>query len=274
MPPAQTLEVNQPRLLYRSGGLRCEGARWRGRPVFVKTRETHSPCTVRRFWQEGEIASRLCHPLVVPLLARTATQLVYDWVEGRSLRELVDQGPLPPDEATSVTWGVLEALAYLHVQGVTHHDLKPENVMLDGGRAQAGAVRLVDFGMSHLRELPDGSKSLRMGTPQFMAPEQFAGARGDPRSDLYSVGALLFDCLAGEPPHKDALGWLSGQPQPALQLPGPAALSTFFGRTLQRDPERRTAQICELQACLNQARGMLDLPRLSPRSPQTWAAPL
>ena len=89
--------------------------------------------------------------------------------------------------------------------------------------------------------------------------------RGDPRSDLYSVGALLFDCVAGEPPHKDALGWLSGQPQPELRLPGPAALHTFFGRTLQRDPARRTAQIRELQTCLNYARRLLDLPELSSR---------
>lgn len=274
MSPAPNLEVTQTRLLSRSRGLRCEGAHWRTRPVFVKTRESHSPCVVRRFWQEGEIASRLRHPLVVPLLARTPTQLVYPWVQGRSLRDLLGEGPLPPDQATSVAWGVLEALAYLHGQGVTHHDLKPENVMLEGGRAEADAVRLVDFGMSHAQDLPDGPEGLRMGTPQFMAPEQFGGQRGDPRSDLYSVGALLFDCVAGEPPHRDALGWLSGQPQPPLQLPGPAALYTFFGRTLQRDPERRTAQIRELQACLNQARGMLDLPRLSPRRLQTWAAPL
>ena len=262
---APNLNVTQPRLLYRSGGLRCEGGRWRRRPVFVKTRESHSPCTVRRFWQEGEIASRVCHPLVVPLLARTSTQLVYPWIEGRSLRDLLLDGPLPPDEATSVAWGVLEALAYLHDQGITHHDLKPENVMLEGGRAEAGAVRLIDFGMSHLQELPDGAESLRMGTPQFMAPEQFGGVRGDPRSDLYSVGALLFDCVAGEPPHKDALAWLLGRTQPDPELPGPAALHTFFGRTLQRDPARRTAEIRELQACLNRARGLLGLPELSSR---------
>lgn len=263
MSSAPILHVTQPRLLYRSGGLRCEGANWRRRPVFVKTRESHSPCTVRRFWLEGEIASRLCHPLVVPLLARTSDQLVYAWVEGHSLRDLLQRGPLAPDQATSVAWGVLEALAYLHAQGVTHHDLKPENVMLDGGRPEAGAVRLIDFGMSHRQDLPDGPESLRMGTPQFMAPEQFGGVRGDPRSDLYSVGALLFDCVAGEPPHKDALGWLSGRAQPALRLPGPEALHTFFGRTLQRDPAKRTAQIRELQACLNQARRLLGLPKLS-----------
>ncbi|WP_394650289.1 serine/threonine-protein kinase [uncultured Deinococcus sp.] len=263
MSPATHLEVTQPRLLHRSGGLRCEGASWRRRSVFVKTRESHAPHTVRRFWQEGEIASRLCHPLVVPLLARTPTQLVYPWIEGRTLRDLLQEGPLSPDEATSVAWGVLEALAYLHDEGITHHDLKPENVMLEGGRAEAGAVRLIDFGMSHLQDLPDGAEHLAMGTPHFMAPEQFGGVRGDPRSDLYSVGALLFDCVAGEPPHKDALAWLLGRPQPVPQLPGPAALHTFFGRTLQRDPARRTAEIRELQACLNRARALLNLPQLS-----------
>lgn len=195
--------------LSEHGGVRCALAMWEGRTVFVKTLTVDYPDAIVRFQHEGRVAASLNHPLVVSPLAATTRQLVFPFIEGGTLRECLDRGPLTPAHAIEVALGILNAVDYLHAQGVTHHDVKPENILLSRGQPGFWNVRLIDFGMSHSRALPlDIHSGTRMGTPHFMAPEQFRGIRGDPRSDLYSVGVLLFDCLAGHPPFEDALGWL------------------------------------------------------------------
>ena len=256
--PITDLEVTT----YRSG---VEGGpgMWQGQPVYVKTLVSDDPDRVAMFHHEGAVAARLAHPLVTPLLAHTSSQLLFPLLRGGTLRDLVRCGPLSADAATQVTWGVLQAAAHLHGQGVTHHDLKPENVLLVGGQPRADAVRLIDFGMSHAAGLAlDIHSGTRMGTPQFMAPEQFQGVRGDPRSDLYSVGVLLFDCLAGHPPYADALGWLVGISEDRAAAPGPAALHPLMLRAIQRDRARRPQSACEMLAALALARRCLGLPDL------------
>jgi serine/threonine-protein kinase len=159
---------------------------------------------------------------------------------------------------------VLSGAAYLHRCGVVHQDLKPENVMLAGGEPTAAAVRIVDFGMSHARNLPlDIHSGTRMGTPHFMAPEQFQGVRGDPRSDLYSAGVLLFDALAGHPPYEDALGWLAGIRDNRAALPGPAALHPVMLAALARDPDERPGSAGEMIEAIQAAREALGLGRVT-----------
>lgn len=256
--PIADLEVTT----YRSGVEGGHGV-WQGQQVYVKTLLSDDPDRVAMFHHEGAVAARLAHLLVTPLLAHTSSQLVFPLQRGGTLRDLVRCGPLDADAASQVTWGVLQAVAHLHRRGVTHHDLKPENVLLVGGEPRVGAVRLIDFGMSHAVDLPlDIHSGTRMGTPQFMAPEQFQGVRGDPRSDLYSVGVLLFDCLAGHPPYADALGWLVGISEERAAAPGPAALHPLMLRAIQRDRDRRPQNVQQMIAALALARRQLDLPEL------------
>ncbi|MDL2345822.1 serine/threonine-protein kinase, partial [Deinococcus sp. MIMF12] len=204
------------RVLGRRGGVETVWATWDGRPVFVKRLWRDDPLARACLSHEGTVAAHLSrpgtlHPGLVPLLAAREEELIFAWSAGGTLRDALGAGPLLVGEAVAVGRGLLSALAHLHAQGVVHHDLKPENVLLCGGRRWAGAVRLTDFGLSHARFLPDphGTET-RLGTPSYMAPEQFAGVRGDPRSDLYAVGAVLFECLGGQPPYADPLGWLAG----------------------------------------------------------------
>lgn len=248
-PEAQV--IKRPQLLARRAGVQSEVGEWDGRPVFVKTLLTDDPEAALRFEHEGQVAAQLGHPLVVPLLARSPSQLIFPLVVGCTLRERVMAGPLPTAETLSVACGLLDAVAHLHARGVTHHDLKPENVLLVGGEAYGDCVRLIDFGMSHSTALPlDIHDGTRMGTPHFMAPEQFRGVRGDPRSDLYSAGVLLFDCLAGEPPYEDALGWLVGLHDDRAPLPGPPQLHPLLEAALSRDPDERPATAAEMRAAL------------------------
>ncbi|MBB5232720.1 serine/threonine-protein kinase [Deinococcus budaensis] len=250
----------QTRVLAQRGGVRSEAGEWGGQAVFVKTLLSDDPAAAQRFEHEGEIAAALDHPGVVPLLARRPAQLIFPWLEGQTLRERVEAGPLSAAEALEVADGLLAAVAHLHARGVTHHDLKPENVLLEGGQARSGSVRLIDFGMSHSRALAlDIHGGTRMGTPHFMAPEQFRGVRGDPRSDLYSVGVLLFDCLAGHPPYADALGWLTGLTDERAPLPGPPELHGVLCAALSRDPAGRPASAQALRSALREAARALGL---------------
>jgi len=238
---------------YRDGVGHGRGE-WNGQAVFVKSLVTCYEGQQQRFLHEGAIASRLSHRLVTPLLLASPSQLIFPLIEGCSLRELISAAPLEPRQAVAVAEGVLQALVYLHAQGVVHHDLKPENIMLVGGEPRAQAVRIIDFGMAHDRRAAhDTHAGTRMGTPHFMAPEQFQGVRGDPRSDLYALSVLLWDALCGQPPYADPLGWLLGFSDTRAALPGPAALHPLLERSLSRDPQERPQSAREMLALLREA---------------------
>jgi serine/threonine-protein kinase len=256
--------VESPVPVSRLGSVLTQSGRWRDQAVLVKTLVSDDPSDVARFRHEGAVAESLAHPRIVPLLAVTPRQLIFPFITGGSLREYLDGTQLDADQATAVTLGVLSGAAYLHRCGVVHQDLKPENVMLAGGEPTAAAVRIVDFGMSHARNLPlDIHSGTRMGTPHFMAPEQFQGVRGDPRSDLYSAGVLLFDALAGHPPYEDALGWLAGIRDNRAALPGPAALHPVMLAALARDPDERPGSAGEMIEAIQAAREALGLGRVT-----------
>ncbi|WP_188960235.1 serine/threonine-protein kinase [Deinococcus aquiradiocola] len=249
-PHTLTVEASTP-LGYR-GGVEHLRARWQDQPVFIKQLGSRDPEQQERFAHEGFIARRLAHPLLVPLLAHSPQQLVFPYVDGCTLRDLIEEGPLDPAAAVRVTLGLLDVVTYLHAQGVTHHDLKPENVMLQDREQAAHAVRLIDLGMAHDRHATsDTHAGTRMGTPHFMAPEQFQGVRGDPRSDVYALGVLLWDAIAGHPPYADPLCWLIGRPATRDPLPGPAALHPILDRCLQHSPADRYASVMDLAAALN-----------------------
>ena len=219
-----------------------------------------------RFDREARAASRLNHPHVVAVYDVGTTgdvpYLVMEHLDGPTLAELVaTQGPLLPARAGEIAIGILAALEHAHALGVIHRDLKPENVILarrgDGGEQ----IKVVDFGLADLIDRRDQERRLTepdrvAGTPEFSSPEQLSGSQVDPRSDLYSVGVVLFEMLTGELPFRAegatllAAARLMHPPIAPRELrPGlPVQVEELVLACLQLKPEHRpgAAELAEL----------------------------
>jgi len=176
------------------------------RPVAIKelTRIAQTDETAfKRFLREARTAGGLDSPHIVTVYALKVVEpdvyMVIEYLAGGSLRELVEQrGPLPVDEAVRIAADVCEGLAAAHAKGIVHRDVKPENVLLTkGGQAKVG-----DFGIAHVPRSAGGitltQAGFQPGTLLYMSPEQIQGQRVDGRSDVYQVGALLYEMLAGQ----------------------------------------------------------------------------
>jgi tetratricopeptide (TPR) repeat protein len=157
-----------------------------------------------RFLREIEIAARLTHPHILPLHdSGEAGDLLYyvmPFIGGESLRDRIRrEGRLPVEAAVRITREVADALSYAHGQGVVHRDIKPGNILLEAGHAVVS-----DFGVARAVSEAAGDEittsGLVVGTPMYMSPEQVAGSRVDGRSDVYSLGCVLYEMLAGHPP--------------------------------------------------------------------------
>ncbi|MCR9293019.1 MAG: serine/threonine protein kinase [bacterium] len=157
----------------------------------------------QRFLREAQAAAAVVHPNIVPIYAVAADRklpyLVMPFVGGGNLQQyLTEQGPLPLDRVLSIGLQVAEGLSAAHHQGIVHRDIKPANLMLDEGGFR---VMLTDFGLA--RALDDATltgSGMLAGTPQFMSPEQALGKHVDHRSDIYSLGAVLYALSTGRPP--------------------------------------------------------------------------
>ena len=223
---------------------------------------------VRRFVREGRMLASLTHPHIVTVhhmgstgallqVAPPSVQeaglryLVMELVEGGSLKERLQRGPLPWREAVQIAIQVADALGYAHQRGIVHRDVKPGNILFAGD----GVVKLTDFGLAHLS---DASAMTRtgsiMGTVFYLAPEQCLGRALDGRADLYALGAVLYEMIRGQPPFLAAEGG-SGAPisiiykhlhEQSLSLREsdptlPPMLDVVVQTLLQKDPERRFA---------------------------------
>jgi TolB-like protein/tRNA A-37 threonylcarbamoyl transferase component Bud32 len=203
-----------------------------------------------RFLREVEIAGRLNHPHILPMHdSGEADGLLYyvmPYIDGESLRDRIKrEGQLPVEESLRLAREVSEALAYAHSQGVIHRDMKPANVLLSAGHAL-----VADFGIA--RAMGGDAithTGLAIGTPQYMSPEQAMGSTVDGRTDVYSVGAVLYEMLAGDPPfggpNSQAILTRSlTEPPRALTASRPAispAINTLVTRALEKDPTARYA---------------------------------
>jgi serine/threonine-protein kinase len=219
-----------------------------------------------RFLTEIEIAAKLSHPHIVPVYdSGQADGLLYftmPFIDGRSLRRrLNDESRIPVDEALQITLQVATALSYAHRQGIVHRDIKPENILFSGGMAV-----VADFGIARALNAAVGSglttSGFPLGTLGYMSPEQAAGARSlDGRSDLYSLGCVLYEMLVGKPPER----WLDrksldtgrvadAKPEEREQLDSlPDPVERLLVRTLAQDPEARFASADEFMVAIGGA---------------------
>jgi serine/threonine-protein kinase len=214
-----------------------------------------------RFKREENLGRRLDHPAIVRMLTpreKSRMYLAMELVDGKSLRAILqEKRSLPVEQALDVAGQICEALVYLHAQRVIHRDIKPENVLVNA----AGKVKILDFGIAldeSARRLTWAGLSSAVGTPDYMAPEQIGGRRGDERTDVYAVGTMLFEMLTGNLPHAapnpHALmrAKTSEDPKPPSYFT-PAidpALEAIIMRAIARQPRNRYATIAELLAHL------------------------
>jgi eukaryotic-like serine/threonine-protein kinase len=177
-----------------------------GRQVALKVPHAEmeaDPVLVERFRREEEIGRELDHPGLVKTYdgeQRSRLYMVIEWVDGRLLRSILnEERRLPIERSTHFALEILDALDTMHKHGVVHRDLKPENIMVDA----EDRIKLIDFGIAmkeDARRITFVDISSTLGTPDYIAPEQVKGQRGDQRSDIYSLGVMLYEMLVGEPP--------------------------------------------------------------------------
>ena len=248
---------------------------------------------VERFRREAQAAALLKHPNLVTIydFGVTPDRLVYfvmELVAGMNLRNIIrDQGPLPPATAAEIVSQVCAALDEAHRQGVVHRDLKPENVIVQNTPTGLN-VKVLDFGIANLCELttsrltPSGSV---MGTPQYMSPEQCQGEALDGRSDIYSLGVILYEMLTGcvpfDSPTPTAIAIKHvNQPPPPLRAFQPhlsPAVEVVVLRALAKQREARTqtagALAQELFAAITNVPGATPLTAQSSPTPVYVSAP-
>ncbi len=250
-----------------------------GRQVAIKILRTdlaRDTSFLARFRREAQAAAGLNHPSIVGVFdsGEQVVQeaggaplhvpyIVMEFVEGKTLRELLNESPtktLLPDEAARITAAVLSALEYAHDRALVHRDIKPANVMV----TPQGAVKVMDFGIA--RALADTAATMTqtqavMGTARYLSPEQAQGLDVDGRSDLYSVGCLLYELLAGRTPFQgDPVSLVYQHLGEAPKAPSthqshlPQALDAITLHALEKNPDDRYQSAADFRADLNAAR--------------------
>ena len=230
-----------------------------GRQVALKVPHPQmetDPVLVERFKREQQIGQELDHPGIVKTYngeARSRMYMVIEWVDGRLLRSILNEGKLPIGRASRLTVAICDALDYMHKRGVVHRDLKPENIMVGEG----DRIKLIDFGIAmkeDARRLTYAGSSPLLGTPDYIAPEQVKGQRGDQRSDIYALGAMFYEMLTGQPPYAgpNPLAVMNERllhdPEPARKLNPEITpqLEEVLFRALEREPRHRYATALEM----------------------------
>jgi beta-lactam-binding protein with PASTA domain/predicted Ser/Thr protein kinase len=238
-----------------------------GRRVAIKIlndRHANDEQFVERFRREAKNAAGLSHPNIVSIYDRGEAEGTYyiamEFLDGRSLKELlIARGPMPIDNAVSYTRQILNALRFAHKKGVVHRDIKPHNVMADPD----GRLKVTDFGIARAGTSQMTEAGAIVGTAQYLSPEQARGAAVDQRSDVYSVGIVLYEMLTGhvpfngETPVEIAMKHLSEAPRPPSTMRPDVSpdLDMIVLRALAKNPDDRFQSAEEMDAELARVAG-------------------
>ncbi len=243
------------------------------RRVAIKILHEHyaeDPEYLERFRREARLVARLSHPNIVTVIDRGDDNgrqyIVFEHVEGENLKELVQRtGRLPIRRALELALAVADGLAFAHQHGLVHRDVKPQNVLL----SREGEVKVTDFGIARSLDVEHGvtQTGTVLGTGEYLAPEQASGKPVSPATDVYSLGVVIWELLAGDVPFTGdnfvavALRHVN-EPPPDLRERRPDAsprLAAAVDRALAKDPARRFPSMAalakELRACLAEAAG-------------------
>jgi eukaryotic-like serine/threonine-protein kinase len=234
------------------------------RKVAIKTLHQHlskDTAVKARFHRECGTVAQLEHPNTIKFYDFGSTQdgtlyIAMEFVSGRPLSEVIQDGPLPADRVIKIMRQVCGALDEAHMQGVIHRDLKPENVVLTQRAGESDFVKVLDFGIAARTESADAQKEQKLtqqgmvlGTPPYMSPEQFTGKALDARSDIYSLGVMSYELLTGKLPFEADTPWqwatqhMTAQPIP-FEVSAPAKnfpdhMRKAILRSLSKDKEQR-----------------------------------
>ena len=249
-----------------------------GRQVAIKLLHpdlADDPAFRARFRREAHDAAKMAHPTIVRVFdageeavtdpdgtERFIPFIVMEFVDGRLLRDIIADGPVPQEQAAKIVEQVLIALEYSHRAGVVHRDIKPGNIMV----TRTGQVKVMDFGIA--RAVSDSSSTLAetsqiVGTAQYFSPEQARGETIDARTDLYSTGIVLFELLTGRPPFEGdnpvavAYQHINAEPpMPTRIIPSIApAFDLVVAKALAKEPARRYQSAAEFRTDLETAAG-------------------
>lgn len=243
-----------------------------GQTVAVKIlrdQVARDPEAVARFQREADVQGKISHRNVAALYASGVTEfaepyLVVELLRGHSLRAVLkQQGAVAPARALSYVWQALQGLAAVHAQGVLHRDLKPANLMLEPSPGPVERVIVIDFGFAAL----EGGAKLTarghvVGSLTYLAPERLRGRPADARSDLYALGIILYELIAGRAPFVGADDYelisahLHDDPPPLDSVtaqPPPEAVVRLVNQALAKEPERRFASALAMAAAIEEA---------------------
>ncbi len=265
---ANRFEIGDPkRALIQHGGM---GDVYRGtdthtgQTVAIKVLQADviasAPNLVARFIREGQALSQLQHPNIVKMIAAIESEglqyLIMEYVEGGSLRDLLaERGFLPVARTLEIGIALSNALTHAHRRGIIHRDMKPTNVLL----AEDGTARLTDFGVAHVASSARLTKTgMRLGTINYYSPEACNGETLDERADIWGLGVMLYEMLAGERPFTgktigDTLVAVLTQPVPDLPVHCIDASNTLFNliyNMLEKNPNQRIPNMPLVQASL------------------------
>ena len=246
------------------------------RKVAIKTLHQHlskDPSVLARFHRECGTVAQLEHPNTIKFydFGSTADGTLYiamEFVHGKPLADAIQQGPMPPERVIKIMRQVCGALDEAHMQGIIHRDLKPENIILADRAGESDFVKVLDFGIAARTESADAAKEQKLtqqgmvlGTPPYMSPEQFTGKALDSRSDIYSLGVMTYEMLAGRLPFDADTPWqwatqhMTVQPIPfEVSAPAkniPEGMRKAILRALSKHKEDRQATAREFFAELS-----------------------
>ena len=207
-----------------------------------------------RFKREVQAGKLLDHPNIIRVLdsgeSNGTAYLVMDYIEGQSLKDIINKKPMPINEAICIFTDIAKALAYAHERGMIHRDVKPGNIMIDN----QGHATLIDFGLVKFADdIQELSGKNAIGTIEYMAPEQIRSAgKADSRADIYALAVVLYEMLTGQPPFGGNPGQILfahlTQPPPDLCTFGlniPGHICNAIQRALMKDPGDRYASISD-----------------------------